>query len=179
MKVNFTAPSEFEVFLEPPSITVAPVKYSLSQNDFVTPPIPTKGKKVAKIPPAPYLIIGFDTEFQTSAQNYTHQEMIAGKVKNTILSYQFHAIYSGNTSSCWQGIACPSEEVIDDRITEKRLSLGEFISFAIAEGVRQGRIDKCPLRIYLVGHFTRADIPAFSDFQDMATGIKPFFAFCL
>ena len=167
MKVNFTAPSEFEVFLEPPSITVAPVKFSLSQNDFVTPPIPTKGKKVAKIPPEPYLIIGFDTEFQTSAQNYTHQEMIAGKVKNTILSYQFHAIYSGNTSSCWQGIACPSEEVIDDRITEKRLSLGEFISFAIAEGVRQGRIDKCPLRIYLVGHFTRADIPAFSDFQDM------------
>ena len=157
MKVNFTAPSEFEVFLEPPSITVAPVKYSLSQNDFVTPPIPTKGKKIAKIPPAPYLIIGFDTEFQTSAQNYTHQEMIAGKVKNTILSYQFHAIYSGNTSSCWQGIACPPEEVIDDRITEKRLSLGEFISFAIAEGVRQGRIDKCPLRIYLVGHFTRAD----------------------
>jgi len=103
MKVNFTAPSEFEVFLEPPSITVAPVKYLLSQNDFVTPPIPTKGKKVAKIPPAPYLIIGFDTEFQTSAQNYTHQEMIAGKVKNTILSYQFHAIYSGNTSSCAKG----------------------------------------------------------------------------
>ena len=149
MKVNFTAPSEFEVFLEPPSIKVAPVKYLLSQNDFVTPPIPTKGKKVAKIPPAPYLIIGFDTEFQTSAQNYTHQEMIAGKVKNTILSYQFHAIYSEDKSSFWQGISCPRHN--------ERISLGEFISFAIAEGVRQRRIDKCPLRIYLVGHFTRAD----------------------
>lgn len=156
---KLVAPSKFELFVEPPSIKVSPIKYSLSKNDFVPAPIPVGRQKVGRIPLAPYLIIGFDTEFQTSGQSYTREEIAEGKAKNEILSYQFHAIYSEDKSSFWQGIACPRHN--------ERISLGEFISFAIAEGVRQGRIDKCPLRIYLVGHFTRADIPAFSDFQNM------------
>ena len=146
---KLVAPSEFELFVEPPSIKVSPVKYSLSKNDFVPAPIPVGRQKVGRIPLAPYLIIGFDTEFQTSGQSYTREEIAEGKAKNEILSYQFHAIYSEDKSSFWQGISCPRHN--------ERISLGEFISFAIAEGVRQRRIDKCPLRIYLVGHFTRAD----------------------
>ena len=39
--------------------------------------------------------------------------------------------------------------------------------FVMGVGARQFGIDNLPTNIYLVGHFTRADIPAFADFADL------------
>ena len=140
----------------------APVPLSLEASHFM--PLPPKSgrEKKARIPSSPYLIIGFDTEFQTPDSAVTREEIVEGKAKYEVLSYQFHA--EGPDGASWEGISCPERG--------DRMSLGEFLTFAIAEGVRQGRLTQCPLRIYLVGHFTRADVPAFRDFQDLTSVIN-------
>ena len=83
--------------------------------------------------------------------------MKAGKAKYRVLSYQFHCITSDGRS--WSGVGCPRG---DDRI-----SLGEFLVFALAAGVQGGHVQRLPTTVYLAGHFTRADIPAFSDFKTL------------
>lgn len=182
MKINFKAPSRFELFLEPPSKSTRPEKYFLRRDQFAIPIESDETSKKLKIPDSPYLIIGFDTEFESTRPNFTNRQIRNSSkkpetqidpdtgephvlVKNKILSYQFLALFCDEVNSpiSWEGIACPAKE--DD--LEARLSLGTFISFVIAEGMRQRRMTQCPLKIYLVGHFTRADVPAFADFQDM------------
>ncbi len=44
--------------------------------------------------------------------------------------------------------------------------------FALGLGAREHGIKDIPTKIYLVGHFTRADIPAFADFQDLTAYIS-------
>ena len=39
--------------------------------------------------------------------------------------------------------------------------------FVLGTGARVHGIPNLPIKVYLVGHFTRADIPAFADFQDL------------
>jgi hypothetical protein len=135
----------------------APLPLSLEASHFLPMPPKSGRQKKARIPSSPYLIIGFDTEFQTPDSAVTQDDIKAGKAKYEVLSYQFHA--EGPDGASWEGISCPERG--------ERMSLGEFLTFAIAEGVRQGRLTQCPLRIYLVGHFTRADVPAFQGFQDL------------
>lgn len=111
-----------------------------------------------------HVILGFDTEFK-SPPRQSPQEIRDGKhaggVKNAVLSYQFYAIT--NTGITWSDLCCPDI----NHGPNDRMKFGEFIVFALGTGVRNGFIKKIPEKIYLVGHFTRADVPSFADFQDL------------
>jgi len=132
-----------------------PTDYSLKFNDFIQPPPKTRRKKNA--PPPPYLIVGFDTEYQAPAAPVERSTVVQHEAKYQVLSYQFHCLSSAGQS--WSGICCPDDG--------ERISLGEYLVFALGKGIKDGVIDKLPTKIYLVGHFTRADVPAFSDFKQL------------
>ncbi len=104
-----------------------------------------------------YLLIGFDTEFKTPDRPVSNEEIKSGQATSLILSYQFYA--KTNSGTIWKGICCPEKD--------ERLSIEDFLFFAIAAGARNDGVTKLPKKIYLVGHFTRADIPAFSNFQNL------------
>lgn len=107
---------------------------------------------------SPYLLVGFDTEFKTPSEALTPAEVKeSGKARSLILSYQFHAKTS--TGIEWTGICCPEG---DERIT-----LQDFMIFVFGTGARTHNIRNIPTNVYLVGHFTRADIPAFANFQEL------------
>jgi hypothetical protein len=116
-----------------------------------------KSRKKTKLENEPFLLIGFDTEFKTPNSPLTREELADGKGKYDVLSYQFHCRMEDGRE--WLGICCPEPG--------QRMSLGEFLIFALGKGVREGSVDVLPTRIYLVGHFTRADVPAFADFRDL------------
>lgn len=102
-----------------------------------------------------YLILGFDTEYQTLKETFTLDEVKAGKARYEVLSYQFYAInFTGDT---WEGIAIPQPG--------KRLTLGQFIVYAISKGAQLGY--KIPKTIVLVSHYDRADLPAFDDWDQL------------
>lgn len=106
----------------------------------------------------PHILVGFDTEFKTPlALSASDIKADDGRAKSLILSYQFHA--KTHDGFEWSGICCPDGDA--------RLSITEFILFVLGSGARKHRRKDLPTDVYLVGHFTRADIPAFSDFQEM------------
>lgn len=105
----------------------------------------------------PYLILGFDTEFKTPDYLVDRDAVAAGQAKYRVLSYQFHAKTSDGRE--WKGICCPQGD--------ERMTLGAFIVFALGLGVEDHGFTDLPTNIYLVGHFTRADVPAFADFKDL------------
>ncbi|MBV5280089.1 MAG: hypothetical protein J0651_02140, partial [Actinobacteria bacterium] len=112
----------------------------------------------AKPDSAPYLLVGFDTEFKTPSEALTPAEVKEeGKARSLILSYQFHAKTS--TGIEWSGICCPEG---DERIT-----LQDFMILVFGTGARTHNVRNIPTNVYLVGHFTRADIPAFANFQEL------------
>lgn len=104
-----------------------------------------------------YIIIGFDTEYKTPDHPLELEDIKEGKGNYQVLSYQFHC--ETNSGKKWSGIACPD--------SDERMTLGQYLVFALASGIRDGAINVLPTKIYLVGHFTRADVPAFSDFQGL------------
>lgn len=113
----------------------------------------------------PFLVIGFDTEYKTLDEPVDREGLEQGLGRNTILSYQVHCkIYddSNPVATEWGGIIYP-----DDGSVDNRLSLAELLTFAVWKGVSTGTVQSVPQSIYLVGHFTRADVPAFSDFQTL------------
>ena len=71
--------------------------------------------------PAPYLIIGFDTEYKAPDDKLDRTAVRAGNAKYHVLSYQFHCLNEAGFSC--SGVCCPDG---NDRIT-----LGEFLSFAL------------------------------------------------
>ena len=119
-------------------------------------PVKKAGRKRKK-GSEPYLIVGFDTEFKTPPAALSRSEIKEGLAKSLILSYQFHAKHPDGRE--WQGICCPDQD--------ERLTLQQFMIFVMGVGARQFDIDTLPSNIYLVGHFTRADIPAFADFAEL------------
>ncbi len=112
-----------------------------------------------------YLIIGFDTEYQREAVTNADGEV---GLRNQVLSYQYSCrIISPENAEFephWSGIVLPKGRQEDDR-----LSLAEFVEHALAAGFRANPNLKMPVDIYLVAHFTRADVPGFSDFKDEAS----------
>lgn len=155
---TFFAPSEVTVFEVPPEqMASKPSLYHLRHAHFIQPPSSPPNRRLKKgSVPEPYLILGFDTEFKTPDIDIQREDIRAGKAKYEVLSYQFHAITeNGNTCS---GICCPKDG--------ERVSLGEFLTFALGRCISSEKINALPRSIYLVGHFTRADMPAFSDFED-------------
>ena len=147
----------FTFWQEPPEISKnSKSSIWVERDDFYC--NPNKGVKSSKNrPPAPYLIVGFDTEFKTPPAPLTKDEIKKGFAKSLILSYQFHAKHPDGRE--WQGICCPDRD--------ERISLTEFMIFVLGVGARQFGIANLPTDVYLVGHFTRADIPAFSDFKKL------------
>jgi hypothetical protein len=98
-----------------------------------------------------YLIIGFDTEYQQVHEYLDAATVRDGKAKYEPLSYQFYAIHP-NTRT-WSGIAIPPDG--------ERMALSDFIVFVLAKGAQL--CSWMPWRIILVGHYNKADVPAFEE----------------
>jgi hypothetical protein len=114
-----------------------------------------------------YLIIGFDTEFKTPENPLSLEEVRVGQAKYKVLSYQVYcSLYDPAQPDAkpWSGICYPNG---DDR-----LSLSDILIFALSKGVNDGCLKTIPKRIYVAGHFTRADFPALSDFQNLSDQIS-------
>jgi hypothetical protein len=156
--------NKVKYFAEPTELigNKTPQETEVASTDFIPAKAKTKRtrKKAAEavaVASEPYLIIGFDTEFKTPEYHVSREQIVAGEAKYRVLSYQFHAKTSDGHE--WQGICCPDGD--------ERMTLGEFVVFALGLGARDHQIKNIPTKIYLVGHFTRADVPAFADFQDL------------
>ena len=116
-----------------------------------------------KADPSRYLIIGFDTEYQRYADDETKT------LNNEVLSYQYSCLIiekdtEVNDSFSWSGLVKPKGPLVTDR-----LSLKEFLIAAVEDGLSKEPNVVLPSTIYLVAHFTRADVPSFSDFKDEVT----------
>ena len=113
--------------------------------------------------PSRYLIIGFDTEYQRYADEVTRT------LNNEVLSYQYCCTVierdgDDNSAPTWSGLLKPKGPDVSDR-----LALDEFLTSALEDGCARFPELKLPSTIYLVAHFTRADVPGFADFKDEAT----------
>jgi len=157
----FVAPSVvrvLEISPDGPGVTDASkTEYTLKNSHFFSETkigIPKSRRR--KDHPEPYLIIGFDTEYKVPDEKLNRTDIRAGNAKYRVLSYQFHCLNEAGLSC--SGICCPDG---NDRIT-----LGEFLSFALGKYGQLQNIGQIPPRIYLVGHFTIADMPAFADFAN-------------
>ena len=118
-----------------------------------------KGRKKSKKDREEFLIIGFDSEFKTPDVKLSRFEIKEGLGKYEVLSYQFHSrSFEGKE---WNGILIPEKG--------ERISFGQFILYSLIKGIESGDLTEIPTSIYLVGHFTRADVPAFSDFKDLTS----------
>ncbi len=112
-----------------------------------------------------YMIIGFDTEYERESI-----ENAEGKIelRNKVLSYQYscHIVSPDNADNepQWSGIVLPK-----GRKDEDRLYLAEFVEHAVRAGFRAHPNLMVPVDVYLVAHFTRADVPGFRDFKDEAS----------
>jgi hypothetical protein len=149
-----------EFWIEPPELKIKNSKSSIwvESNDFYCNLQDDSGLSVKEHDSKQYLLVGFDTEFKTPSVALSPSEVKEeGKARSLILSYQFHAKTSGGLE--WSGICCPEG---DERITLK-----DFMIFVLGTGARVHGIRSLPIKVYLVGHFTRADIPAFADFQEL------------
>ena len=128
------------------------IEISLLEVDFQQPS--PSNKSVSQ-----YLVLGFDTEYQS--------RLIKDSVHNDLLSYQWSCQVvrdDGTTSNLWSGVVLPRGPNLDDR-----LSLKEFMEIALTDfKKREGVL--IPRNIYLVAHFTRADVPGFTDFRSDSFG---------
>jgi hypothetical protein len=111
--------------------------------------------------PRSYLIIGFDTEYQST------DNLKKGRIysDNDVLSYQYSCSIinhlNEDNEETWEGIVLPDSYEIKDRI-----SFQTFIEFIIGHGISNNPKIRIPRDIYLVSHFTRCDVPGFSDFSE-------------
>jgi hypothetical protein len=92
-----------------------------------------------------------------------------GTLNNEVLSYQYCCSVverdrDDEPVPSWSGLIKPKGPEV-----EHRLSLEEFLVGALEDGARQFPNLVFPSTIYLVAHFTRADVPGFSDFKDENT----------
>ena len=156
---------EIELYLGPPSIEHNKSSIWVERTNFYCGDPNIKDQKetidksiLSSNSTLDYLIIGFDTEYKTSNLPIRASELrVEGtQTKNLILSYQFAAKLGDFT---WEGICCPKDG--------ERITLGQFIVFVLGLGRQSNLPFLIPKKIYLVGHFTRADIPAFADFVEL------------
>ena len=153
--------SQIKLYLGPPSLKHNKSAIWVERSNFYCgrPLDKSKGKSELE---SEYLIVGFDTEFKTSDAPIRHSDLRLEdtQIKNLILSYQFSAKLG---DFAWEGICCPKDG--------ERITLGEFMVFVLGGGRKQNPKLVFPKKIYLVGHFTRADIPAFADFAEECFGL--------
>lgn len=116
-------------------------------------------------PTATFLVVGFDTEYQREA--FINSDGRA-ELRNKVLSYQFSCLVvspdNQSNEPHWSGIILPKGRSDGDRLT-----LQEFLQHAVSSGFRTHPGIRMPSEIYLVAHFTRADVPGFKDFKEVAS----------
>ena len=110
------------------------------------------------------LLIGFDTEYQSGeAVDVTEVRRGAAEAKNLVLSYQYSTklVTRSDDGDAKQlsGIIIPEDG--------ERLSLPDFIAFAVGAWLDEFPGEKAPHCVYLVGHFTCADLPAFKGSEEL------------
>ncbi len=112
-----------------------------------------------------YLIVGFDTEYQRGSQVNSDGKV---ELQNVVLSYQYSCLVvspdNQDEEASWSGLVLPKGRSDGDRLT-----LHDFLSHAVSAGFRAFPELSMPSDIYLVAHFTRADVPGFRDFKDSST----------
>jgi hypothetical protein len=166
---RFTYNSKTEVFLrnrDTDEFNLSKCSIWVERKNFYGDGKPAKRKKGDKVHPAGnFMIIGFDTEFKTPNAPLSRDDIKDGLGKYTVISYQVHGkIFKDGGETEFYGICYPDGQ--------QRLSLGEVLIFAFWSAVQTGYADVFPNKMYLVGHFTRADCPAFSDFRSLTDVIS-------
>ena len=149
--------NQVTVFEEPPELGAPLSKFKIELTNLVEQETDQSRKSKLKVMDGPYLVVGFDTEFKTPEYHVSRDDIDSGHAKFRVLSYQFHAKTSDGLE--WQGINCTHGE--------ERLTLAEFLVFVLGKGAKEFGASRLPTTIFLVGHFTRADIPAFADFKEL------------
>jgi hypothetical protein len=150
----------FTFKIEPDEQGGATKTVSINRHNIAGPPDPGEIKKKAV---SAHLLIGFDTEYQT-IKDRENQYAIEYGAQNDLLSYQF-SIKLFDKNDLGQH---PEAEGIVIPEADQRLSMEEFIGFAIGSLIEKHPEIILPTSIYLLGHFIRADLPAFSDFKEKA-----------
>lgn len=107
-----------------------------------------------------FFLIGFDTEYEKSDGTVGEDTK-----SNRVLSYQFCGMLvdelGDTTDKQWSGILYPQGPRVEDR-----LSIPEFLQAVLREGVKKHAGLTFPTEVYLIAHFTRADVPGFREFKD-------------
>ncbi|MGM4912791.1 DNA polymerase [Rhizobium sp. 768_B6_N1_8] len=159
---KYSFANTFTFKIEPDEQGGATKTVSINRHNIAVPPDPGRGKKKKQEPKA-HLLIGFDTEYQ-AVDDRENQSTIEPGAKNTLLSYQFSIklLEQGKSEGHPEtdGIIIPDEN--------ERLTMEQFIGFAIGSLIEKYPDVILPVRVYLLGHFLRADLPAFSDFKEKA-----------
>jgi len=99
------------------------------------------------------MVVGFDTEYQQVTES-----------ENEVLSYQYAAAVLSDDRSVplvWEDIVIPPKG--------KLHSIADLLSVVASGAVEKNTAVVLPTKIYLVGHFTREDVLAFSEFKDETT----------
>src|SRR5687768_16797668 len=100
MKEKEELPLSVVVREAPASTGTLPRRISLEPGDVL--PVVKSRKKKTEQEERPYVILGFDTEFQGPGFAVTREHIKEGKAKYTVVSYQFHAATSDGRE--WNGI---------------------------------------------------------------------------
>ena len=130
-------------------------------------PAPEKGKgRGTRTPPTAHILIGFDTEYQTNEENETRDTVEEGS-RNELLSYQFCVRLIHDDAELPE-LAETVGIIIPQNGPGGRLSMEEFVRIAIGSFIEKHPDVQLPQNVYLIGHFTRADLPAFQDFRNQA-----------
>lgn len=144
-------PGSVTLNLTPPEVSSEACTFSLDASRFK----PKPEKKVSGV--TDYAIIGFDTEYVTPESPSSRDDIREGRAKYRVLSYQFHCLLP--SGEAWSGITIPPDG--------ERMPMGELIVFAVGSRPAAAGSSLLPRSIYLVGHYTKADLPAFSDFDSI------------
>jgi hypothetical protein len=109
---------------------------------------------------ASIFIIGFDTEYEKSDSTDEDEAK-----SNRVLSYQYCGQMvdedGEQADRKWSGIIYPKGPTVEDRLT-----IPEFLHHVIQDGLKQYPELTFPPNLYLIAHFTRADVPGFREFKD-------------
>lgn len=105
--------------------------------------------------------IGFDTEY-TNLRDVLNQTAEDSK-KNLYLSYQFSAHWKGCR---WENVGFPKDG--------HRISMDEFICWVMSECplLKEDKDILLPQSVFLICHYSRADLPSFRGFFDKTNRIN-------
>lgn len=155
-----------DIFLRDDDLSLSKSSIWVERGNFYGGVSPEKRGRKSKSQPDRFLIIGFDTEYKSREEAFDREELKDGLGRNKVLSYQVHCkIHDPDQPDAkeWGGVCFPEATDVDNR-----LSLADLLTFAVWKGISTNAVSVVPTKIYLVGHFTRADVPAFRDFQSLS-----------